>query len=99
MGTLLLTKSLKINSLMRIRLLLKTPVRKDFSSLRATQMHLLKNMKPNRELEAKFNPIMQKVYQAAGGMPGGAGMPGGPMPDMGEPTCLLVVLQMLVSMI
>jgi len=36
-----------------------------------------------KELEAKFNPIMQKVYQAAGGMPGGAGMPGGPMPDMG----------------
>merc|ERR1712209_240210 len=28
-----------------------------------------------KELEAKFNPIMMKVYQAAGGAPGG--MPGG----------------------
>jgi len=39
-----------------------------------------------KELEGKFNPIMMRVYQAAGG-PGGAGMPGGmpggPMPDMG----------------
>jgi heat shock protein 1/8 len=38
-----------------------------------------------KELEAKFNPIMMKIYQAAGGdpnMPGG--MPGaGGMPDMG----------------
>ena len=33
-----------------------------------------------KELEAKFNPIMMKVYQAAGGAPGGmpGGMPGGP---------------------
>jgi len=32
-----------------------------------------------KELEAKFNPIMMKVYQAAGGAPGGmpGGMPGG----------------------
>merc|ERR1712054_243507 len=32
-----------------------------------------------KEIEAKFNPIMQKVYQAAGGAPGGmpGGMPGG----------------------
>jgi heat shock protein 1/8 len=29
-----------------------------------------------KELEGKFNPIMMKVYQAAGGAPGG--MPGGP---------------------
>ena len=40
-----------------------------------------------KELEGKFNPIMMKVYQAAGGAPGGmpGGMPGGPggMPDMG----------------
>ena len=45
-----------------------------------------------KELEAKFNPIMMKVYQAAGGAPGGmGGMPGaggmppgaGGMPDMG----------------
>jgi len=28
-----------------------------------------------KELEGKFNPIMMKVYQAAGGAPGG--MPGG----------------------
>merc|ERR1712007_256606 len=34
-----------------------------------------------KEIEAKFSPIMQKVYQAAGGAPGG--MPGGGMPDMG----------------
>jgi len=38
-----------------------------------------------KEVEAKFNPIMMKVYQAAGGaaggMPGGmGGMPGGGMP-------------------
>jgi L1 cell adhesion molecule like protein len=32
-----------------------------------------------KEIEAKYNPIMQRVYQAAGGAPGG--MPGG-MPDM-----------------
>merc|ERR1711939_1163385 len=42
-----------------------------------------------KELEAKFNPIMMKVYQVAGGAPGaggvpGAGMPGGGMPDMGN---------------
>merc|ERR1711968_166139 len=40
-----------------------------------------------KELEAKFNPIMMRVYQATGGagMPGAGGMPGGPggMPDMG----------------
>jgi len=37
-----------------------------------------------KELEAKFNPIMMRVYQKTGGagMPGGmGGMPGG-MPDM-----------------
>ena len=39
-----------------------------------------------KEVEAKFSPIMQRVYSAAGGaggmpgMPGGAGFPGGPMP-------------------
>ena len=32
-----------------------------------------------KEIEAKWSPIMQRVYQAAGGAPGG--MPGG-MPDM-----------------
>merc|ERR1711906_72532 len=40
-----------------------------------------------KKLEAKFNPIMMRVYQATGGagMPGMGGMPGGPggMPDMG----------------
>jgi L1 cell adhesion molecule like protein len=39
-----------------------------------------------KELEAKFNPIMMRVYQATGGAPGGmpGGMPGGgPPPDMG----------------
>ena len=31
-----------------------------------------------KELEGKFNPIMMRVYQAAGGQPGGpGGMPGG----------------------
>merc|ERR1712160_199173 len=36
-----------------------------------------------KELEAKFNPIMMRVYQASGGAPGGMpGAPGG-MPDMG----------------
>ena len=31
-----------------------------------------------KEIEAKYNPIMMRVYQAAGGMPGGpGGMPGG----------------------
>jgi len=30
-----------------------------------------------KEIEAKFNPIMQRVYQAAGGAPGAGGMPGG----------------------
>jgi len=43
-----------------------------------------------KEIEAKFSPIMQRVYAAAGGapggmpggMPGGAGFPGGGMPDM-----------------
>merc|ERR1711907_314293 len=37
-----------------------------------------------KEIEAKYNPIMQIVYQAAGGgaggMPGMGGMPGGGMP-------------------
>ena len=35
-------------------------------------------MKPNR-MESLVNPIMQKIYTAAGGTPGGApgGMPGG----------------------
>ena len=41
-----------------------------------------------KELEAKFNTIMMKVYQAAGGAPGAGGMPGGMpgaggMPDFG----------------
>ena len=39
-----------------------------------------------KELEAKFNPIMMRVYQAAGGAPGGmpGGMPGqGATPDAG----------------
>jgi len=36
-----------------------------------------------KELESKFNPIMMRVYQAAGGAPSG-GMPGGaPTPDAG----------------
>ena len=47
-----------------------------------------------KELEAKFNPIMMRVYQATGGagMPGGmggmpgGGMPGGPMPGAGGAT-------------
>jgi heat shock protein 1/8 len=32
-----------------------------------------------KEVEAKYNPIMMRVYQAAGGVPGGmpGGMPGG----------------------
>jgi len=30
-----------------------------------------------KEVEAKFSPIMQRVYGAAGGMPGMGGMPGG----------------------
>ncbi len=36
-----------------------------------------------KELEAKYNPIMMRVYQAAGGAPGGmpGGMPGGPTPN------------------
>jgi len=45
-----------------------------------------------KELEAKFNPIMMRVYQQTGGagmpggmggMPGGAGFPGGGMPGGG----------------
>jgi len=40
-----------------------------------------------KELEGKFNPIMMKVYQAAGGAAGGmggmGGMGGAGMPDMG----------------
>merc|ERR1711997_997002 len=42
-----------------------------------------------KELEAKYNPIMMKVYQAAGGAPGGGmpgGMPGGGMPGGEMPT-------------
>jgi len=39
-----------------------------------------------KEVEGKFNPIMMRIYQAAGGAPGGMpgadGMPGGGMPDM-----------------
>jgi L1 cell adhesion molecule like protein len=31
-----------------------------------------------KELEAKFNPIMMRVYQATGGAPGAGGMPGMP---------------------
>jgi len=45
-----------------------------------------------KELEAKFNPIMMRVYQETGGagmggMPGmpGGGMPGGGMPGGGMP--------------
>merc|ERR1711967_225912 len=40
-----------------------------------------------KELEAKFNPIMMRVYQATGGagMPGMGGMPGGGMPGGGMP--------------
>lgn len=34
-----------------------------------------------KEIEAKFNPIMMRIYQAAGGAPGGAPGAGG-MPDM-----------------
>merc|ERR1712196_423995 len=30
-----------------------------------------------KELEAKFNPIMMRVYQQSGGAPGAGGMPGG----------------------
>ncbi len=37
-----------------------------------------------KELEAIFNPIMQKIYQSMGGMPGGPGGPGG-MPNMNFP--------------
>jgi len=36
-----------------------------------------------KELEAKYNPIMMKVYQAAGGAPGGEGMPGAGAPGAG----------------
>lgn len=37
-----------------------------------------------KELEAKYNPIMMRVYQAAGGAPGG--MPGGMPGNMGGAT-------------
>jgi len=39
-----------------------------------------------KELEAKFNPIMMRVYQEAGGQPGQGGMPnfGGQGPTGGE---------------
>ena len=36
-----------------------------------------------KELEALFNPIMMRVYQAAGGMPGQGGMPGMNFPGAG----------------
>jgi L1 cell adhesion molecule like protein len=39
-----------------------------------------------KEIEAKFNPIMMRVYQAAGGPAGGAGMPGGMGVPGGAPT-------------
>jgi len=43
-----------------------------------------------KELEGKFNPIMMKVYQEAGGAPGAGGMPGGfpggAAPGGGAPT-------------
>merc|ERR1719335_1232596 len=35
-----------------------------------------------KEVEGKFQPIIMRIYQAAGGAPGG--MPGGSMPDMGN---------------
>jgi len=39
-----------------------------------------------KEVEGKFQPIIMRIYQAAGGAPGGGmpggGMPGGGMPDM-----------------
>merc|ERR1719498_1335441 len=40
-----------------------------------------------KELEAKFNPIIMRVYQQTGGagMPGMGGMPGGGMPGGGMP--------------
>merc|ERR1711936_1128136 len=39
-----------------------------------------------KELEKVANPIMTKLYQEGGGMPGGAGgMPGGGMPGGGFP--------------
>ena len=37
-----------------------------------------------KEIEAKFNPIMMKVY-GQGGMPGAGGMPPGGMPPGGMP--------------
>merc|ERR1712080_572368 len=44
-----------------------------------------------KEVEAVCNPIITKMYQSAGGMPGGmpgggmpGGMPGGGMPDTGS---------------
>lgn len=41
-----------------------------------------------KELEAKYNPIMMRVYQAAGGAPGGmpGGMPGDAGASAGAPT-------------
>merc|ERR1712080_741144 len=36
-----------------------------------------------KDVEGVVNPIMMKVYQAAGGAPGGDGMPGGGMPGGG----------------
>ena len=47
--------------------------------------------KKQKEVEAKYNPIMMRVYQAAGGAPGGmpggfpGGMPGGPGAPTGAP--------------
>ena len=42
------------------------------------QVRKIEELAKQKELEAKFNPIMMRVYQAAGGQPGGpGGMPGG----------------------
>jgi len=39
-----------------------------------------------KEIEGKYNPIMMRIYQAAGGAPGGMpNMPGGGMPGAGGP--------------
>jgi heat shock 70kDa protein 1/2/6/8 len=39
-----------------------------------------------KDIEGKFNPIMMRVYQAAGGAPGAGGMPGGMPGGMGGAT-------------
>lgn len=36
-----------------------------------------------KEIESIFNPIIQRVYQAAGGAPGGGQFPGGQFPGQG----------------